>query len=357
MTDPKRRRLLKAGGALLAAGSLPLSLVELAFGKDRREHFSFAYLSDSHITHVRGREFVRNWDRGLIRAVAESNLLDPRPDFIFYGGDIAQLGKPEEIDHGLEILSALRGEVHHVMGEHDYYLDLGEHWRKRLGPDHYSFDHKGVHFVVLNSILTFDDWTYHRWSSAAERMHQMARLDNPQGSPFMVGESQRAWLKKDLDTVSHDTPVVVFSHSPLQKIYKGWNFWTDDAEQVQALLQPFDKVTVLYGHVHQIQYNQIGNISFHAAMATAWPWPYPSSYRQQAAYLPKLTVNMNRADPFFERDATGWQFIDLDSGKVDVHYLLPGNRNRVVAWDGKAGHPVDTRYQAEADRIPPQTHY
>jgi len=60
----------------------------------------------------------------------------------------------------------------------------------------------------------------------------------------------------------------VFSHSPLQKLYKGWNFWTEDAEQVQALLKPFAKATVLYGHVHQIQYNQIGNITFHSVMAT-----------------------------------------------------------------------------------------
>ena len=357
MNKLNRRRFLKQGGALLAAGALPISLIEVAYGKSEPEKFTFGYISDSHITHVKGNKFVRNWDRGLIRAVTEANLLEPRPDFFFYGGDIAQLGKPEEIDHGLDILGGLRGKLHYVMGEHDYYLDLGEHWQKRLGPDHYSFDHKGVHFVVLNSILTFDDWTHNRWPSGKERMHQMARLDNPNGSPFMVGEKQREWLKADLANISKETPIVVFSHSPIQKIYKGWNFWTDDAEQIQAMLKPFDKVTVLYGHVHQIQYNQIGNISFHAAMATAWPWPYPKSYVQQDSHMPKLTVAMNRADPFFERDATGWQFINLHSGDVDVHYLLPDNKNRVVRFDEKAGHPVDADYQPAASRIPPQNHY
>jgi Icc protein len=354
MSTMNRRRFLRTGGALLAASSLPFSLVKLAFGKAASEDFTFAYVSDSHLTHIKGKEFVRNWDRGLIRAVAETNLLDPRPDFIFYGGDIAQLGKPEEIDHGLEILGGLRGDVHYIMGEHDYYLDLGEHWRKRLGPDHYSFDHKGVHFVVLNSILTYDDWTYNKWDTPARRMKEMARLDNPQGSPFMVGDKQREWLRQDLSNVSKDTPIVVMSHSPLQKIYRGWNFWTEDAEQVQDLLKPFDKVTVLYGHVHQIQYNQIGNISFNSAMATAWPWPYPVSFTQQASYMPKLTVPMNRANPFFERDATGWQFINLHTGDVDVHYTLPGNRNRIVAFNEKEGHPADTYYQPESARIPPQ---
>jgi Icc protein len=352
-----RRNFIKQGGALLAASTLPLSLVEIAFGKSSENNFTFAFISDSHITHIKGNEFVRNWDRGLLRSVAETNLMDPRPDFVFYGGDIAQLGKPEEIDHGLEILSGLRDKVYYVMGEHDYYLDLGDYWRKQLGPDHYSFDHKGVHFVVLNSILTWDEWTHDKWETGMDRMKQMARLDNPNGSPFMVGEAQRQWLKDDLSGVSTDTPIVVFSHSPLQKIFRGWNFWTEDADQVQALLEPYRKVTVLYGHVHQIQYNQIGNISFHAAMATAWPWPYPSTYSQKASYLPKLTVDMNRADPFFERDATGWQFIDLASGNVAVNYRLPGNRNRVVAFDVAAGEPVDTVFQPEDSRIPPQTSY
>ena len=357
MSNYSRRNFLKTGSALLAASSLPISLVELAFGKDNPQNFTFGFISDSHITQIEGNRFVRNWDRGLIRAVAEANLLDPGPDFFFYGGDIAQLGKPEEIDHGLELLGALRGKVHYVMGEHDYYVDLGEYWRKQLGPDHYSFDHKGVHFVVLNSILTFAEWMHKKWDTGMERMQQMARLDNPRGSPFMVGDSQRTWLQADLDKVSKDTPLVVLSHSPLQKIYRGWNFWTEDAEQVQDLLKPFDKVTVLYGHVHQIQTNQIGNISFHAAMATAWPWPYPSSFNQQASYLPKLTVEMNRADPFFERDATGWQFINMHSGRVAVNYVLPDNRNRVVAFDEKFTHPVDSRYRAAADRLPPQQHY
>jgi 3',5'-cyclic-AMP phosphodiesterase len=263
-----RRNFLKGAGALVAGGVLPISLVEVAFGKASQENFTFAYISDSHIQQIKGDKFVRNFDRGLTRAVAECNMMDPKPDFVMYGGDLAQLGKKAEIDHALGIMSAIKNDVHYVLGEHDYYLDLGKYWESQLGPQWYSFDHKGVHFVVLNSIIVDDGWT-HKWSSDAERMGVMAGLDNPLGSPFMVGETQREWLKNDLANVSKDTPLVVFSHSPLQKIYKGWNFWTDDAEQVQDILKPFDKVNVFYGHVHQIEYNQIGNISFNSVMATA----------------------------------------------------------------------------------------
>jgi Icc protein len=360
MTDPKpstmnRRGFLKGSAALAAGSVLPMSLIELAFA-DASQRFSFAYISDSHIQHIKGTEFVRNWDRGLMRAVAETNLLDPKPDFVLYGGDIAQLGTKPEIDHGLEILSALRYPVYFALGEHDYYLDLGAYWQSQLGPQYYSFDHKGVHFIVLNSILTYDDWI-NKWDTPEERMATMAGLDNPNGSPFMVGHNQLTWLAGDLSRVPTTTPIVVLSHSPLQKIFRGWNFWTEDAEHVQTLLSRHDKVTVLYGHVHQIQYNQIGNISFNSAMATAWPWPYPRSYAQAPSHMPKLTVPMNRADPFFERDATGWQFIDLHSGNIDLHYALSDNTNRIVAFNEQSRQPEDTQFQAEAHRVPAQMHY
>ena len=343
-------------GALTAAATLPISMVELAFA-DSSKNFTFAHISDSHIQHIKGGEFVRNWDRGLIRAVAETNLLNPKPDFVVFGGDLAQLGTKPELDHGMEMLSRLDYKIYGVLGEHDYYLDLGEYWSDLFGPQYYSFDHKGVHFITLNSILTYDDWTHERWPSAEQRMLEMAGLDNPNGSPFMVGETQREWLRKDLDKVDKGTPVVVFSHSPIQNIYKGWNFWTEDAEEVQALLKPFSDVTVVYGHVHQIQYNQIDNISFHAVMATAWPWPYPQSYAQATQLLPKLTIPMNRADPFFERDATGWQMIDIADGRIAANYNLYNNQNRTVSFNHDTGRPEDTTFQDVANQVPPQERY
>ncbi|MCU0304170.1 MAG: metallophosphoesterase [Thermoanaerobaculales bacterium] len=351
-----RRDFLKGAASAAAVSTLPVTTVELAFA-DPAKSFSFAYISDSHIQHVKGDQFVNNWDRGLIRAVAETNMLRPKPDFVMFGGDLAQLGTKAELDHGAEMLAKLNYPTHCLLGEHDYYLDLGEYWSELYGPHWYSFDHKGVHFVVLNSILTHDEWTFERWPTPEQRMLEMAGLDNPNGSPFMVGEKQRAWLATDLEGVAKTTPVVVFSHSPIQKIYKGWNFWTDDAEQVQALLAPFNDATVIYGHVHQIQYNQIGNISFHAVMATAWPWPYPQSYAQAETYLPKLTVPMNRADPFHERDATGWQFINLETGRVAMTYQLNNNTDRTVAYNRETGRPEDTTFQSPESRISPQIHY
>lgn len=351
-----RRTFLKAAGAFTAAAALPMGLAEVARGQKPGEKFTFAYISDAHITQIKGSEFVRNFDNGLKKAVLEVNFMDPQPDFVVFGGDLAQLGKKEEFEHGLEIMKDLTVPVKWVMGEHDYYLDLGKYWQEKMSPLYYSFDHKGVHFVVLTSILTDDDWTYKRWPTPEERMLQMARLDNPNGSPFMVKEEQRGWLKKDLAKIKEETPIIVLSHSPLYKIFKAWNFWTDDAEQVQAILKPYMNVKILHGHVHQVLYNQIGNLTFNAFMATAWPWPYVNTYPQLPNKMPALTVPMNRADPFKERDGTGWGNIQLPAG-IFHHYELWENPPRTVQKAPGMKRPEDTQYQDPAKRIPPQKHY
>ena len=51
-------------------------MVRLAFG-GTRDDFTFTYNSDAHIQQIKGASFVRNWDMGLKRAVAEANLIQP----------------------------------------------------------------------------------------------------------------------------------------------------------------------------------------------------------------------------------------------------------------------------------------
>ena len=312
-----RRGFLRASG-VAAAGALSLGLDErhsfqpvevLAAGRS----FTFAYLSDSHLFE---RTLNERFVRAILRAIDDINDLDPQPDFVLFGGDLAQLGQAKELAEGAQILKLLKAPVKMVAGEHDWYLDLGEAWRKHFGPDIYSFDHKGVHFVVLNSVLVDNYWTGSRMTRM-ERMAAMAQMDNPATPPFQVGEAQRDWLRNDLARFGDDVPVIVFSHSPLYKIYRRWNFWTEDAEQVQALLARFRAATVIHGHTHQMLSHRIGNIHFHGMLSTAWPWPYAPQG------LPRLTVRMNRADPIDEYDGCGDGTVDvLASGKVDKNHNL-----------------------------------
>lgn len=298
--------------------------------------FNFAYISDSHLYK---RDLNDRFVRQLLRAVDDINHLTPQPDFVLYGGDLAQLGQPLELELGAQILKNLKAPVRMMVGEHDWFLDMGEKWRGLFGESTYSFDHKGVHFVVLHSVMEDDFWT-ERGMTPTQRMQTVAGLDNGIQSRFKVGAEQRSWLENDLRSYSDDAPIIVFSHSPLYKYYRPWNFWTDDAEDVQAILARFGRVAVVHGHTHQLLTNRIGNIHFHGMLSTAWPWPYAPEG------LPALTVQMNRADPFNPNDALGDGSVRVNpDGLVDKLYNL-WNRNPVqvasayLASGGKTAGPL-----------------
>ena len=59
---------------------------------------------------------------------------------------LAQLGQPGELKLGKEILSELKAPVRMMVGEHDWFFDMGEKWQELFGKPTYSFDHKGAHF-------------------------------------------------------------------------------------------------------------------------------------------------------------------------------------------------------------------
>jgi 3',5'-cyclic AMP phosphodiesterase CpdA len=343
-----RRGFLKVSLAAAAAAAAngirfhptsfqPVTVAGAATGKPE-ESFTFAYISDSHLYE---RALNDRFVNALLRAVDDVNHLDPPPDFVLYGGDLAQLGQAKELELGAGILESLKAPVRMMVGEHDWYLDMGEKWRALFGEPNYSFDHKGVHFVVLNSVVEKDFWTA-RGMKPMERMKTVAGLDNGIQSRFEVGPEQRAWLARDLEPLARNRPVVVFSHSPLYKYYRPWNFWTDDAEEVQAILRRFDRVVVIHGHTHQLLTNRIGNIQFHGMLSTAWPWPYAPEG------LPRLTVQMNRPDPFDPNDGCGDGHAEVHpDGLVDKVYNL-WNRDPVevratyLASGGKRDRPAAT---------------
>jgi predicted phosphodiesterase len=323
-----RRSFMKiagTAGALAAAQSvLPphsFQLIDVVEAQTAEKPlFRFAYISD---THLYERTLNERFVKSAMRAVQDVNALDPQPDFVLFGGDLAQLGQKGELELGREIIRELKAPVKMMVGEHDWFLDMGEKWRELFGQPQYSFDHKGIHFITLMSVNEKDFWT-ERKMTPMERMLTVAGLDNGLQSRFEVGAEGRQWLRRDLAKVPTTTPLVIFSHSPLYKYYKPWNFWTEDADAVQAMLFPFRSVTVIHGHTHQMLSNRIRNIHFHGMLSTAWPWPYAPEG------LPKLTVQMDRADPFDEADGTGNGTIDVyRGGYADKNHNL-WSRNPVT---------------------------
>jgi 3',5'-cyclic AMP phosphodiesterase CpdA len=347
-----RRSFLKVSAAAIAAagahGVVPHSFqpvrVAMAQGAQTpastmpKDGFRFAYISDSHLYEKKLNDRFVN---ALMRAVDDVNRMIPQPDFVLYGGDLAQLGQVKELTLGAEILKGLKAPVRMMVGEHDWYLDMGEKWQELFGQPTYSFDHKGVHFIVLNSVLEKDFWTARRLTPM-ERMQIVAGLDNSIQSRFEVGEAQRRWLEADVRKVPQKTPLVVFSHSPLYKLYEPWNFWTADAEEVQRLFKGRRAVTVVHGHTHQLLTHRIGNIHFHGMLSTAWPWPYAPEG------MPELTIQMGRPDPLSPNDGCGDGSVKVHpDGLVDKIYDL-WNRNAVTirktyVATGKLDKPAQPR--------------
>ena len=314
LVTPHSFQLIDVAQAVETAGSAPLE------GAGGKAPFSFAYISD---THLYEKTLNDRFVRSILKAVDDVNALDPQPDFVLFGGDLAQLGAAKELELGRQILKEVKAPVKMMVGEHDWFLDMGEKWREMFGEPTYAFDHKGVHFVTLMSVNEEDFWTP-RGYTPEQRMHTVAGLDNGIQGRFRVGDEQREWLKRDLAKVSKSTPLVVFSHSPLYKYYRNWNFWTEDADEVQAILKDFKQVTVIHGHTHQLLSNNIGNIQFHGLLSTAWPWPYAPEG------LPKLTVQMSRPNPFDQFDGCGDGRMNvLAGGAVDALYNL-WDRNPVT---------------------------
>ncbi|MDO5581086.1 MAG: metallophosphoesterase [Planctomycetia bacterium] len=337
-----RRSFMKVAAASFGAASVlgladhgmfqPIRITGAEQGK--KEGFRIAYISDSHLYVKEKNDRFAN---ALMRAVQDVNAMDPQPDFVFYGGDLAQLGQPDELQLGADILKDLKAPLKIMVGEHDWYFDMGEKWRSLFGEPNWSFDHKGVHFVCIMSVLEEDFWTP-RGMNPLQRMQTVAGLDNHVQKPFTVGEKTRKWLADDLAKCKDDQPIVLFSHSPLYKLYKNWNFWTDDAEEVQKIIGRFKKITVIHGHTHQILTNRIGNIHFHGLLSTAWPWPYAPQG------TPELTIPMNRPDPFNSNDGCGDGEIRLSpEGLVDKVYKLWNRKSILVPAAYLASEGEDQR--------------
>ena len=313
MQDSRRRFLGftgKAGFSTMVASAIgvDLGLVTVAAaqaGRKKVEPFSFAIISDSHLYSMPDHKF----DRSLEDAVAQVNALSPAPDFVVYGGDIAQNGTEDQLVKGKKILSKLKMPMKVIPGEHDWYLDMGKSWNGLFGQETWSMNHKGVHLIGLNSILVKDFWSG-TGMSPKDRMGVMEMLESPIAGPWGVQDKQLQFLKNDVKGLSPDTPIVIFTHSPLWDYYPRWNFQTSDAMEIRQTLAKFNHVMSFHGHVHQTVFNKLGNMSSVGSLSTSWPWPYP------AVKLPYPDSQMNRADPSNETDGMGTQTITLTDAFV-----------------------------------------
>ena len=256
MTIDRRKFLQLAalgGGAVFAsrlAGAATQDATAAAY-----DDFYFVQLSDPHWG-FNGPAINPDARGTLPKAVDAVNALPEAPDFIVFTGDLThttdnpverrkRLGEFKEIVSGLKVKN-----VRFMPGEHDAALDQGKAFKEFFGDTHYTFDHKGVHFIALDNV-----------SDPAAR----------------IGDEQLQWFAADLARQPKDARIVVLTHRPLFDLAPQWDWATRDGAKAIDLLMPYQNVTVFYGHIHQENHHMTGHIAHHAAKGLMFPLPAPMS--------------------------------------------------------------------------------
>lgn len=258
MLQQDRRAFLKLAGlagVTFTGGLFPQGKASAQAASD----FHFVQFSDTHW----GFKGAANPDaeNTLAKAVATVNGLANPPDFIVFTGDLTHTtDDPKErrarMQRFREIVSALRvKDVRFMPGEHDASLDKGEAYKEFFGAPHYTFDHKGVHFIVLDNV-----------SDPAAR----------------IGDEQLAWLAADLAHRKADDRIVVLTHRPLFALQPDWDWTTADGDKAMEMLMPYRNVVVFYGHIHQEHHHMTGHIAHHAAKSLIFPLVAPGSQPKRA---------------------------------------------------------------------------
>jgi calcineurin-like phosphoesterase family protein/gag-polyprotein putative aspartyl protease len=164
--------------------------------------FTFIHASDTHVS-----------EKTLDRMQKFRNIVDSvKPDFVIITGDLVKdaLRVPETEARGLfELFTREIGKmttpVWLIPGNHENFgierhLSLvspqnplygRKMYRYYFGPDYYSFNYGGFHFIGLNS-LSFDDLYYY------------GHIDS----------TQVEWLKRDIAAIPLSMPIITFQHVP-----------------------------------------------------------------------------------------------------------------------------------------------
>ena len=257
--------------------------------------FTFALIADSHMNP--GDENASPFETNAMangrsrRAIAEINRL--APDFVIHMGDLVHpvpghptFGRVAEDFNRL--YESIEAPLRVTPGNHDCgdkkiswmpAVQVNDAFLKTceelFGPHYGSFDHKGIHFVLVNSPVM--------------------------NSGLDLEAEQRSWLEKDLAGTACDR-IFLFTHYPLYVADPDEETHYDNIDEpargwLLGLIEKHRIEAVFAGHVHNFFYNRQGatehyvlpSVSFvrqdYAEFARARPEPSAEGGRND---LPKL---------------------------------------------------------------------
>ncbi|WP_446743667.1 metallophosphoesterase family protein [Silvibacterium acidisoli] len=307
-----RRSFISIGGASLLASGINLAQANQEESRssapDHLSDFDFVFFTDTHIQ--------PELDAAKRCAMCFDKLRTSGADFAIQGGDHVFDGTKTKVERAEALWDlyamtekTLQMPVHHVIGNHDLvgiYEQSGlsledpregkRAYRQRVGDTYYSFDHKGYHFIVLDSIQPTAD---RQWEA-------------------IIDQEQIAWLAADLAKLHPGTPIVVAVHCPLttgamaysahdmSKPPKYQQAFVSNAYQVIALLEKHNVLVVLQGHIHINETVTFKGIPFVTCGAVCGDWWRGSHWGTPEGYT---TVSLRDGKASWRYETYGFKTI------------------------------------------------
>ena len=260
-----RRSFLKSSGLVIAGlGASRSALFAAESGAPTK--LSFGIVTDSHYADI--PPSGRFYRESLAKMTECVNLMnDKKVDFLVMLGDLIDSGGKHEKGAGddatLKHLDAIEGVFqkydgprYHVLGNHDLEGLSKQQFQKHVentGIDksatYYSYDLKGIHFVVLDACFNQKMEPYDHGNFGWRQT--------------WIPSDQLEWLKKDLASTSK--PVIVFVHQLLSG--KG-NVDVKNSDEVREILEENGNVlAAFHGHHHRGKYKLIEGIHYYTLIA------------------------------------------------------------------------------------------
>ncbi len=197
-----------------------LSLICLS-SADARADFTFVHIPDLHLSASAYDAENVTRDTAMFR---EIRTLTPAPAFALSTGDLTASGSDAEFALLRSTLSeALPIPFYAVPGNQDIrWNPTGKMGFARASgqPLYRSFDHEGVHFILLDSTVSLQHWGH-------------------------FDLSQLAWLRDDLTKTGRRKPIIVAFHHP---IFRTAGAQVDNEQALLNTLAPYNVRLYLMGH-------------------------------------------------------------------------------------------------------------
>ncbi|WP_235011569.1 metallophosphoesterase family protein [Bryocella elongata] len=269
MGNLDRRRFVSLTlGAVAAAAVAPAALAQ------RADDFDFLFFTDTHLQ--------PEMDAAKGCDMAFKKMRGDNVAFAIQGGDhiFDALGVPTTRSLSLfdmydKTEQDLGLKVYHTVGNHDVfgiYTESGmkptdplygkKYFRDHIGKPYYSFDAKGVHFIVLDSIFITAD------------RHYEGRID----------DAQLKWLAADLAAQAATQPIVLVSHIPLVTAYELYNddvvasnprphqLAVANTNKIFPLFHGKNVLGVLQGHTHVNELVEWQGVPYMTSGAVSGNW-------------------------------------------------------------------------------------